>query len=94
MSKYPPFKRVTAGHLSRGDVVLVRDGRQDTQFLVNQDALPWEARKTLPHGEHTVTNTRSFHRQGWKRRSRYYVITLGEYEVECSSVQRWNLVTS
>jgi hypothetical protein len=103
MSKYPNFDRVTAGRLSVGDTILIRDGAQDLQWVelptwVNDDLEGGYRRVggvSVAGGTHKVTKLETEWHQAGRKRSRYYNVTLDNGQtVNCSSVQRWNRVVA
>jgi hypothetical protein len=80
-----------------GDVILVRDGAQDSQVVDEGEYTRdrgWVGRTYLEHGQHTVTSlSAELHRGHRSRASRYYTVHLDNGQaVVCSSVQRWNRV--
>lgn len=100
MSKYPPFRRVPAGQLKRGDRVLIRENQTDRLWLDGFDEHPWQDRPVMPTGVHAVTGMETSLRSGFRRSTRYYTVYFDGFHasstlplaVTCSSVQRWNLV--
>lgn len=91
-TKYPPFERVTAGKLAKGDRLLVRER------LADRSVRGWKA-ALLPTGSYTIRWVGSELRDnGGRKLSRIYTIDLlhddgTEQTVVTSSVQRFNRIT-
>lgn len=91
MSKYPPFEKLTAGGLHVGDRILIRDGVQDREYLMDDDGRvlspTWgrdpktgqygelDEGEFLPPGIHAITDIYTYLRHGSRRASRYYTLT-------------------
>lgn len=94
--KYPTFERVTAGRLTVGATVLIRDGAQDA-VPINETRFGPDQR-LLPPGLYVVDDISSTLMASGRRASRYYRLVLiasdgGIYvPTMFSSVLRWNRV--
>lgn len=99
-SKYPNFERVGSGQLKAGDRVLIRENADDRHVLYGQDGVDWRKKRRIQPGIYTLRVINSRLNPGWKRSTRYYLLTFEEQdavkggfvEIEVSSVQRINRV--
>lgn len=92
-AKYPRSERATASRLRGGDEILVRDRGAD--FLPLQE-WTFESRAHLPTGIFEVVSVTPFWKTSGRRDVRYYRVHVvngaGDFTVEVSAVQRFNVV--
>ena len=93
-SKYPTTTRVTAGKLSVGDRILVRERKSDAYHLPNST---YQDIKLLPPGIYEVTEIDSFLDHGPRRANRHYLVNLtganGDFTIDVMFIHRLNLIT-
>lgn len=93
-TKYPPSERVTAGRLTRGDELLIRERQTDQPCFVF-----YEHKAPLATGVWTVLAVTPMRITGFRRAKRVYELRLshpgaGNRVIEASPGERFNRVTS